>query len=217
MKRLLILIPCLFMLTGCQTVKNNRVELNQNAGQILPVSALAIDKNDNIYNMTIESIRQDSLDGEVTPAYFTVSSTDFDSLFEVADLMLASRLYLNHASVIVISKEVAQNDLDILVESLLNRPDARLTLRIAVSEGYTPDEVLKAPSVTDGIPGMALSSLLDKRAEDGTVADFPMFRILDYESDGRDIALPLLTLTKDGHVTPYSSVIISKEVEIRYA
>lgn len=217
MKKLLIFIPCLFMLAGCQPVRNTRVELNQNASQILPVSALSIDKNDNIYNMTIESIRQDSLDGEATPAYFTVSAEDFDGLFKTADLMLASRLYLNHASVIIISKDIAQNDLNSLVESLLNRSDARLTLRIVVAHDYTPDEILKAPSVTDGISGMAISSLLNKRAEDGTVADFPMFRILDYESDGREIALPLLTLTKDGHVTPYSSIIITKEGEIRYA
>lgn len=217
MKKILLLIICLLMLTGCQPNKNKRVELNQNAGQILPISALAIDKKDNLYQMTIESIRQDSLDGEVSPAYFTVKSENFSDLFYNADMMLASRLYLSHASIIIVSEDIARFDIDNLVNSLLERPDARLTLRIAIAENSTPDEILQAPSVTDGIPGMALSSLLEKRTKDQTFLDFPMFRILDYRLNGRDIALPVLTLSDDGHVKPKSSIIISNDGGVKYA
>ena len=217
MKKLLLLTICLLMLTGCQQTKNKRVELNQNAGQILPISALAIDKKDNLYQMTIESIRQDSLDGEVSPAYFTVEAENFSDLFYNADMMLASRLYLSHASIIIVSENIAKFDIDNLVNRLIERPDARLTLRIAVAENSTPDEILQTPSVTDGIPGMALSSLLEKRTKDQTFLDFPMFRILDYRLDGRDIALPVLTLSDDGHVSPKSSIIISSDGGVKYA
>ena len=205
------------MLAGCQPIKNKRVELNQNAGQILPISALAIDKEDDLYKMTIESIRQDSLDGEVTPEYFTVKADDFSKLFYNADMMFASRLYLSHASVVIISEEIARFDIDKLIDSLIQRPDVRLTLRIAVSESASPDEILQAPSVTDGIPGMALSSLIEKRTKDQTFKDFPMFRILDYRLNGRDIALPVLILSDDGHAAPDSSIIISKDGGIKYA
>lgn len=217
MKKLLLLIICLLMLTGCQQTKNKRVELNQNAGQILPISALAIDKEDNLYKMTIESIRQDSLDGEVSPAYFSVKAENFSDLFYNADMMLASRLYLSHASIVIISEDIARFDIDNLVDSLIERPDARLTIRIAVAENSTPDEILQAPSVTDGIPGMALSSLLEKRTKDQTFSDFPMFRILDYRLNGRDIALPVLILSDDGHVSPKSNIIISSDGGIKYA
>lgn len=217
MKKLLLLIICLLMLTGCQQTKNKRVELNQNAGQILPISALAIDKEDNLYKMTIESIRQDSLDGEVSPAYFSVKAENFSDLFYNADMMLASRLYLSHASIVIISEDIARFDIDNLVNSLIERPDARLTIRIAVAENSTPDEILQAPSVTDGIPGMALSSLLEKRTKDQTFSDFPMFRILDYRLNGRDIALPVLILSDDGHVSPKSNIIISSDGGIKYA
>lgn len=217
MKKLLLLITCLLMLTGCQQTKNKRVELNQNAGQILPISALAIDKKDNLYKMTIESIRQDSLDGEVSPAYFSVKAENFSDLFYNADMMLASRLYLSHASIVIISEDIARFDIDNLVNSLIERPDARLTIRIAVAENSTPDEILQAPSVTDGIPGMALSSLLEKRTKDQTFSDFPMFRILDYRLNGRDIALPVLILSDDGHVSPKSNIIISSDGGIKYA
>lgn len=217
MKKLLLLIICVLMLTGCQQTKNKRVELNQNAGQILPISALAIAKEDNLYKMTIESIRQDSLDGEVSPAYFSVKAENFSDLFYNADMMLASRLYLSHASIVIISEDIARFDIDNLVNSLIERPDARLTIRIAVAENSTPDEILQAPSVTDGIPGMALSSLLEKRTKDQTFSDFPMFRILDYRLNGRDIALPVLILSDDGHVSPKSNIIISSDGGVKYA
>ena len=217
MKKLLLLIICLLMLTGCQQTKNKRVELNQNAGQILPISALAIAKEDNLYKMTIESIRQDSLDGEVSPAYFSVKADNFSDLFYNADMMLASRLYLSHTSIVIISEDIARFDIDNLVDSLIERPDARLTIRIAVAENSTPDEILQAPSVTDGIPGMALSSLLEKRTKDQTFSDFPMFRILDYRLNGRDIALPVLILSDDGHVSPKSNIIISSDGGVKYA
>ena len=217
MKKLLLLIICLLMLTGCQQTKNKRVELNQNAGQILPISALAIAKEDNLYKMRIESIRQDSLDGEVSPAYFSVKAESFSDLFYNADMMFASRLYLSHASIVIISEDIARFDIDNLVNSLIERPDARLTIRIAVAENSTPDEILQAPSVTDGIPGMALSSLLEKRTKDQTFSDFPMFRILDYRSNGRNIALPVLILSDDGHVSPKSNIIISSDGGVKYA
>ncbi len=72
MRRYFALLPLLCLLSGCYADGNHRVEINQDAGQILPVSALAIDQHDNGYQMTVESIRQDSLDGDAQPAYFTV-------------------------------------------------------------------------------------------------------------------------------------------------
>lgn len=77
-------------------------------GQLLPVSALAIDTHAAGYQMTVESIRQDSLDGDAAPAYFSVEGATFDELFQRADALLASRLYLSHAQAIVVSPAVVQ-------------------------------------------------------------------------------------------------------------
>ncbi len=209
MRRYFALLPLLCLLSGCYADGNHRVEINQDAGQILPVSALAIDQHDNGYQMTVESIRQDSLDGDAQPAYFTVEAADFDALFDRADKLLASRLYLSHALVIVVSEPLAQNDLSALVGSLLARPDARLTLRIAVAQNATPDQILRAESITDGIPGLALAALLDERATDGTLADSPLFRILDWQASGQAFSLPVLTPNLDGHTAPGGSIEIS--------
>lgn len=209
MRRYLALLSLFFLLSGCYADGNHRVEINQDAGQILPVSALAIDQHDNGYQMTVESIRQDSLDGDAQPAYFTVEAADFDALFDRADKLLASRLYLSHALVIVVSEPLAQNDLPALTQSLLARPDARLTLRIAVAQNATPDQILRAKSITDGIPGLALAALLDERATDGTLADSPLFRILDWQASGQVFSLPVLTPNLDGHTAPGGSIEIS--------
>lgn len=203
MRRLLILLPFILLLAGCgrQTV------LMQDAGQLLPVSALAIDaRAHGGYAMTVESIRQDSLDGDAAPAYFSVGGETFDELFRRADELLANRLYLSHAQAIVVSPAVAQTALPALTESLLARPDARLTLRIAVAHGAPPDEVLRADAVSEDIPGMALAALLDERAKDGSMADCPLFRLLDHQAGGDSFSLPALRLNGDGHAAPDGSV-----------
>ena len=95
MKRLCILFPLLALLSGCGARSDRQVELNQNTGQLLPVSALAIDTHKNGLVMTVETVRQDSLNGDAAPAYFTVEGETFDELFLRADELLASRLYLS--------------------------------------------------------------------------------------------------------------------------
>lgn len=212
MKRILILLPLFALLTACGTDQNRRVELNQDAGQILPVSALAIDLHEQGYIMTVESIRQDSLNGDAAPAYFSVAGETFDGLFTLADELLASRLYLSHTQVIVVSASVAGGALPALVDSLLARPDARLTLRIAVARGAAPDEILRADAVVEGIPGVALASLLDQRASDGTLADCPLFRLIDRQTGGHPFSLPALRLDSDGHAAPAGSVTMENGV-----
>ena len=206
MKRFLLCFPLFFLLNGCAAHENQRVEINQGAGQILPVSALALDTHPDGYQMTVESIRQDSLDGNAAPSYFMVEAADFDALFVRADELLASRLSLSHALVILLSDDIAADALDELTASLLKRPDARLTLRFAVVHDATPDRVLRAQSVNEGIPGIALAALLDKRAADGSLADCPLFRVLDAQARGRAFSLPVLQLNTDGHAAPSGNV-----------
>ena len=148
MKRIFFVLPLLFLLAGC----DRQAVRIQDAGQLLPVSALAIDTHASGYQMTVESIRQDSLDGDAAPAYFSVEGATFDELFQRADALLASRLYLSHAQAIVVSPAVVQTALSALTQSLLARPDARLTLRIAVARDASPDAVLRAPAVSEDIP-----------------------------------------------------------------
>lgn len=203
MRRFLLLIPLLTLLSGCGN--GRQTELNQNTGQLLPVSALAIDTHENGFVMTVETVRQDSLNGDAAPAYFTVEGETFDELFLRADDLLASRLYLSHAQAILVSAPVAQYSLPALVDSLLNRSDARLTLRIAVARNAAPDRVLRTDAVVEGIPGVALAALLDRRATDGSVADCPLFRLLDREISGLPVSLPVLRLDGDGHAAPDGS------------
>ena len=202
MKRIFFVLPLLFLLAGCDR-QSVRI---QDAGQLLPVSALAIDTHAAGYQMTVESIRQDSLDGDAAPAYFSVEGATFDELFQRADALLASRLYLSHAQAIVVSPAVVQTARSALTQSLLARPDARLTLRIAVARDASPDAVLRAPAVSEDIPGIALAALLDERAKDGSMADCPLFRLLDRQTGGESFSLPVLRLSRDGHAAPDGSV-----------
>lgn len=209
MKRLLVLLALLIPLAVCQA-SGQRLRLGEEAGQLLPVSAIALSSHREILRLTVESIRQDSLDGGASPAYLAAEGVDCAAVFEEADQMLAHRLYLSHAQALVISEDWARYHLPALVEYLISRTDARLTLRIAVAREVSPESVLCAPSVAEEIPGVALASLLDKRAEEGQTADLPLYQLLDLMLNERAFALPALTLGVDGHAQPAGEAYFEK-------
>lgn len=66
--------------------------------------------------------------------------------------------------------------------------------------------MLRAPAVSEDIPGIALAALLDERAKDGSMADCPLFRLLDRQTGGESFSLPVLRLSRDGHAAPDGSV-----------
>ena len=206
----LLIVSALFsLLSACTPSGSRQAELNRHSGQFLLVSALAIDLHGDGYTMTVESIRQDRLEGDASPAYFSVHADSFDALFEQADAMLSSRLYLMHTRTIIISDAIAHGALTALTDSLLSRPDARLTVRIAVAREHTPAQLLRAEAISESIPGIALASMLDQRVSDGLVADLPLFRMLDRQMSGLAFSLPVLRLSPDGHTAPDGSIDIS--------
>lgn len=205
MKKLLFCLPLLFFLGGC-----GRIELGEEAGQLLPVSALALSlQEDGEISLTLESIRQDSLDGGATPVYLSASGADLSSAFDNADQMLAHRLYLSHAQTILISPAFAAEQLPELIEYLLNRRDARLSIRIATARDAAPEDALRADAVAEEIPGVALSAMLDQRAKEGRLPNLPFYRLLDRYLQNEDFSLPALSVSADGHVQPNGQAVFS--------
>ncbi|MCI7125391.1 MAG: hypothetical protein MR935_04185 [Agathobaculum sp.] len=187
-----LLIPLLLaLLCGC-------------AREVSPVSALALDRTESGYRMTAEVVRQDSMDDPAAPAYLSATGRDLPELIRGIENLLPGELYLSHAQVLLISEEVAQDSILALADYLCRDPDVRLSLRVAVVRDGAADALMRADDEV-----FALSEMLDRAADAGTLPDMPLYRAAEVlHADGTAI-LPALRLDEFGQTAPAGTAVFA--------
>lgn len=186
MKRLLPLFA-LLLLGGCS------------AENPLPVSAAALSRTESGYQLTAELIRQDSLDGDATPVYLSAEGTDLPALFAQAERLLGGHFYFSHAETVILDEPLAEEGLAELAAFLTERPDARLTLRLAVARDAPAGDLLQLEALGEAIPGVALYELLEGLCARGDIPDAPLYKVQNALAQGAPLRLPYLYETEDGH------------------
>ena len=188
MKRLsVMLICCILPLCGCS------------AESPLPVSAAAVSRTAEGYAMTAELIRQDSLDGDATPVYLTAEGENLPALFEDANHKLGGHFYFSHAETVLVDISLAKDGIGDLAAYLVERPDARLTLRLVVARGAPAEELLQLDALGENIPGVALYELLEGLTQRGDLPDLPLYKVQNALRQRETILLPCLYRTGDEH------------------
>ena len=81
------------------------------AREVSPVSALALDRKDDVYRLTAEVVRQASLDDAASRAYLSATGRDLPELLTNLSNILPGELYLSHAQVLLISESVAEESI----------------------------------------------------------------------------------------------------------
>ncbi|MDO4271003.1 MAG: hypothetical protein Q4C72_08795 [Eubacteriales bacterium] len=192
MKKLLFPL-LLLLLCGC-------------AREVSPVSALALDRDDEGYRLTAEVVRQDSLDDTAAPAYLSATGRDLPQLLQNLGNLLPGELYLSHAQVLLLSEPVAKDGILALADYLCQENDVRLSLRVAVVRDGAADALLKADDEV-----FALSELLDRAADAGTLPDMPLYRAAEVlHADGTAI-LPALRVDEFGQTAPAGTAVFANE------
>lgn len=119
--------------------------------------------------------------------------------------LLPGELYLSHAQVLLLSEQAAEDDLTPLAEYLCRDNDIRLNLRCAVVRGGAASDLLE-----NDVEIYALSDLLDRAAETGTLPDMPLYRVTEaLETDGTAI-LPSLSLDRFGQTAPSGTAVFTE-------
>lgn len=145
-----------------------------------PVSALALDRAGNGCRLTAELVRQDTPEDAAVPSCLA-------------------------AQVLLLSEQAAEDDLTPLAEYLCRDNDIRLNLRCAVVRGGAASDLLENDEEI-----YALSDLLDRAAETGTLPDMPLYRVTEaLETDGTAI-LPSLSLDRFGQTAPSGTAVFTE-------
>ena len=172
--------------------------------EVSPVSALALDREDDVYRLTAEVVRQDSLDDAALPAYLSATGRDLPELLTNLSNILPGELYLSHAQVLLISENVAEESILPLADYLCTENDVRLSLRVAVVRGSAAADLLRNDDEV-----YALSELLERAAREGTLPDTPLYRAAEVLHASGTAILPALYLDEYGQTAPAGTAVFA--------
>lgn len=191
--KLLRILPLLLLLCGC-------------AREVSPVSALALDRENGVYRLTAEVVRQDAPDDTAAPAYLSSTGADVTEALRNLRNILPGDLYLSHAQVLLLSEEAASDSILPLADYLCRENDVRLSLRAAVVRNGSAAALLENDDEV-----YALSDLLDRSAQEGVLPDMPLYRVADVlHADGTAI-LPALRVDDFGQTAPAGTAVFRRE------
>ena len=184
MKKLILILPLFFLLTGCSDYK----EVNE----LAIVSAIGIDYDDltKEYIVTLETFNNkvEKESSKVTTYTRTGKDKAISVAIEKAADKLSARAYYSHIKLCVLSLNVAQEHFEEICDFILRSTYLRENFQVVTSK-IAPEEVLKIESDENPISSIALNLLLQTNAYASNYArdlafDVFLKEIIEFGSDG---------------------------------
>lgn len=195
MKKILIIITCLFM-TGCWNYR----ELDEMA----IITGIAIDKSDDEYSVSImvansQKPESNSKEGESLPTIYQNKGKTLALAAEKLFLQSPKKIYLGHITAVVISDEVAKDGLYNVLDILFRDPTSRKIFYLLISEDTKAHNVLEIVSALEAFPSQdiktTLSNAMDMQSISSAIT-YPEF-ISKLITDGIEPILPTIKIKGD--------------------
>lgn len=198
MKKLIISLSLLFLLTGCWNYK----ELNDYA----IITGVAIDKTDDKYELSvlISNSPKNSSDNNESGSQIVVYSGKGKTIFEaIKDIGLVSskELYFNSFSILILSEDVAKDGINSAIDFFLRYSSSRNNFYVTVTKDCKAKDTLKILTPITNFPSQNISDNIKTSTHlQGTIKQ------VDFDS-------LLSDLIKDGIEPAVSSIKIVGDVE----
>lgn len=154
MKKIIIMIIALFMLSGCYDYK----EVND----LAIISAIGIDYQDNLYIVTLE-VLNDFVNKEENITSYTVkgsASTLAESIENASDKLVNQANY-SHVSLMILSESIITDKLATITDYFLRSTYFRENFYIVSAINTTPDTILNNKTKENPIASTAITELLE--------------------------------------------------------
>ncbi len=167
MKKLILLIICL-SLCGC----NDYAELNR----LSLVTAAAIDKNQNKYEVTLliaNSPKQDTSakEGEAKTTVYKANGNTIASAIKAIDRKTPKQLYFSHINVVVISEEIGKEGFLKIADWLIRNPQTRNRFYLVQVNKDKASDVLKIISPLESFPSQSIATLIESNKNSRAIGD----------------------------------------------
>ena len=168
---LIILILICVLLAGCW----NYSEIEQ----LAIIAGVAIDKNpDGSIHITIE-IADIASDGKVSykPVILEVDGQTVVEAMKKGVILEGKRLYWSHAKVIILSQEIAKEDISKYLDYIYRDEETRVDVWMLVSKEKTAGEILKSKGQLKPIVSFQIDDIMRTQKE---VSRFPRVEIFEF-------------------------------------
>lgn len=184
MKKLILLILP-FFLCGCY----NYIEIDE----LAVVSLIAIDYQDNEYNITIE-IRENKKDNEEESLIYNSKGPSFETALRNASFSLNKSLFFADLDVCILTKNAINNKIATIFDYLIRENNISLNFNALIAE--KPEEIIEIIKSKKKVAGNYISDTLKGKFSD--VIDIKFADMLnDYLSEYKDIIIPYIEVNDD--------------------
>lgn len=186
---LLLCLPLLFC-GGCWDYQ----EINS----LSIVAGAALDRGeDGKPIITAELADLQSQPDSVTPQLLTGTGKSYLAAGQDAAGQTGRRLYYGHAQSIIVSKQIAEDDITPVLDLLSRQNDIRLSLRLLVSREETAAAILQTKPSTEQLGSFELSQRATEQGRGGL--DMPFYQFFsEVKEPGIDPFLPAVSVERQG-------------------
>lgn len=204
MKKIIILIITIFLLSGCSYRELNDLAI---------ISAIGIDYDNNEFKLTAQVMNVKSSNSGIAEEESLIYESTGPTIAKAIrnfSIRYPKNAYLGHLELIVINIEAAEQKLDEIFDYFIRSPEARSSSFVVIAKEQKANEILNPNNENKGnfpIEGLK-TVLLDGTKRNGTIYDLTFEEFLSfYLKEGIDPLVPLIKITKNKGITASATII----------
>jgi len=202
MKKILILLTFIFLLTGCY----DNIELDD----LAIITGVGIDYKDDKFYLTYEILSDTKTEENLALLSYTVSGSgkSISEAFIDTNYKVSKKAYFAHLKVVVISEEIINGHFDKITDYILRDNNIRSEFKVVVSNGTTPEEILKNNDKNHPVVSELLVNLIDNEKYNNNLVIGETFKqiVAKFISDNYDVILNTVSI-KDKEIAINNSYI----------
>ncbi len=184
MKKIILLIVCLFFLTGCYDY--------QELSDMNIVNGIGVDFKDEEYIVSLEMVESSKGESssQITTNVITAKDTIFANALNKAVNNSSKKAYFKHVDLVIISEEAAKNGIEDIVDYMLRDVTVSSSFFTVVAED--PEEILSTESEEDSISNLIVDTI--RYNVDASQIDNIDLIVSNITNERKDIALPYIEM-----------------------
>jgi len=204
MKKILLLISLLFLITGCY----DNIELDD----LAIVSGIGIDYIDDSFYLTYEILSDTKTMDNMTLKSYTVSGSgkNISEAFVNTNYKVSKKAYFAHLKVLILSEEVINNHLNKITDYIIRDTNLRSDFKVLVSNNTTPELLLSSNDENHPVASEVIVNLIDNEKYNNNLVIGETFRqiLSKLISNNYDVILNTISI-KDKEIAINNSYVLN--------
>ncbi len=193
MKKIFILITCIFLVTGCY----DNIELNE----LAIITGLGIDYKDDEFYLTYEILSDTKTEDNSAMKSYTISGSGktIAEAFVKTNYKVGKNPYFAHLKITLLSETIIKDKIKEIVDYLIRDTNIRDEFILLVAKDNSPEEILKHNDKNNPVVSDLIMNIINNEIYNNSLAigDFFQKNVVKAISDYQDNILNSITIKDD--------------------